>query len=41
MPPSGPELVTTAIQAASEIAHIGMSAGGRALKRAARRFPRP
>ena len=40
-PPSGPELVTTAIQAAGEIAHIGITVGGQVLKRAARRIPRP
>jgi hypothetical protein len=40
-PPKGPELVTTAIQAAGEIAHIGITVGGQVLKRAARRLPRP
>lgn len=40
-PPSGPELVTTAFQAAGEIAHIGITVGGQVLKRAARRIPRP
>jgi hypothetical protein len=40
-PPSGPQLVTTAIQAAGEIAHFGVSVGGQVLKRAARRIPRP
>jgi hypothetical protein len=40
-PPKGPELVTTAFQAAGEIAHIGITVGGQVLKRAARRIPRP
>jgi hypothetical protein len=40
-PPRGPELVTTAIQAAGEIAHIGITVSGQVLKRAARRIPRP
>jgi hypothetical protein len=40
-PPSGPQLVTTAIQAAGEIAQFGLSVGGRALRRAAGRIPRP
>jgi hypothetical protein len=40
-PPSGPELVTTGIRAAGELAQIGLSAGGRAIRRAARRIPRP
>jgi hypothetical protein len=40
-PPSGPQLVTTAIQAVGEIAQIGVTVGGQVLKRAARRLPRP
>src|SRR4051794_2567628 len=40
-PPRGTELVTTAIQAAGELAQIGLSAYGRALKRAVDRLPRP
>jgi hypothetical protein len=40
-PPSGSELVTTAIQAVGEIAQIGVTVGGQVLRRAARRFPRP
>jgi len=40
-PPSGTELVTTAIQAAGELAQIGLAAGGRALKSALGRLPRP
>jgi hypothetical protein len=33
--------VTTAIQAAGELAQIGLTAGGQALKRAVDRIPRP
>jgi hypothetical protein len=40
-PPRGTELVTTAIQAAGELAQIGLTAGGRAVKRAVDRIPRP
>jgi hypothetical protein len=40
-PPRGTELVTTAIQAAGELAQIGLTAGGQALKRAVDRIPRP
>jgi hypothetical protein len=40
-PPSGPELVTTAVQATAELAGIGLAAGARALRRAAARLPRP
>jgi len=40
-PPSGPELVTTAVQAAGELAQIGVSVGVRVIKRAASRLPRP
>ena len=39
--PRGTELVTTAIQATGELAHIGLSASGRVLKRAVGRLPRP
>ena len=39
--PRGADLVTTAVQAAGELAHIGLSAGGRALKSALGRLPRP
>jgi hypothetical protein len=39
--PTGAHLVTTAVQAAGELAHIGLSAGGRALKSALGRLPRP
>jgi hypothetical protein len=40
-PPQGPELVKTALQAAGEIAQIGITVGGQVLKRAAKRMPRP
>src|SRR3954454_15619610 len=40
-PPSGPELVTTAVQAAGELAQIGLKLSGRALKRAVDRLPKP
>ena len=39
--PRGAHLVTTAVQAAGELAHIGLAAGGRALKSALGRLPRP
>ena len=37
----GPDIVTTAVQAAGEIAQLGVSVGGQFLKRAAGRIPRP
>jgi hypothetical protein len=37
----GADLLTTAVQAAGELAQIGISASGRALKSALHRFPRP
>jgi len=40
-PPSGTELVTTAIQAAGELAQIGITVGGQVLKRAVKRLPKP
>jgi hypothetical protein len=40
-PPRGPEIVTTAVQAAGELAQIGAGLGGRLIKRAAKRIPRP
>lgn len=40
-PPTGTELVTTAIQAAGELAQIGLTVGGQALKRAVKRLPKP
>ena len=40
-PPRGTEIVTTAVQAAGELAQIGVTVGGQLLRRAARRIPRP
>jgi hypothetical protein len=40
-PPSGPEFVTTAVQAVGELAQIGLTVGGQVLRRAAKRLPRP
>ncbi len=40
-PPKGAELVTTAVQATGEQAKIGLTLGGQAIKRAARRLPKP
>jgi hypothetical protein len=40
-PPKGAELVTTAVQATGELAKIGLTLGSQALKRAARRIPKP
>jgi hypothetical protein len=37
----GPDLVMTAVQAAGEIAQLGVTVGGQLLKRAASRIPRP
>ena len=39
--PRGTDLVGTAVQAAGELAQIGIAAGGRALKSAIERLPRP
>ena len=39
--PRGAHLVITAVQAAGELAQIGLAAGGRALKSAFERLPRP
>jgi hypothetical protein len=39
--PKGTDLVGTAVQAAGELAQIGIAAGGRALKSALQRLPRP
>lgn len=39
--PKGGEILGTAVQAAAEIAEIGLSAGARALRRAVSRLPRP
>jgi hypothetical protein len=40
-PPSGTDIVTTAVQAAGELAQLGVTIGGQLLKRAAGRIPRP
>jgi hypothetical protein len=40
-PPRGTEIVTTAVQAAGELAQIGVTVGGQLLRRAVRRIPRP
>jgi hypothetical protein len=40
-PPRGTELVTTAIRAGGELTKIGLTLGGRVLKRAVDRLPRP
>jgi hypothetical protein len=40
-PPRGTELVSTAIRAGGELTRIGFSVGGRMLKRAVDRLPRP
>jgi hypothetical protein len=40
-PASGVELLGTAVQAAAELAEIGLSAGARALRNAIGRLPRP
>ena len=37
----GPDIVGTAVQAAGEIAQLGVAVGGQLLKRAASRIPRP
>jgi hypothetical protein len=39
--PTGVELVTTAVQAAGELTQIGLSLGGRLVKRAVGRLPKP
>ena len=39
--PSGVELVSTAVQAAGELAQVGLAIGGRILKRAVDRLPKP
>jgi len=39
--PSGTELVTTVVQAAGELAQIGLTVGGQILRRAAERLPKP
>jgi hypothetical protein len=40
-PPRGTELVTTAIRAGGELTRIGLSVGGRILKRTVDRLPHP
>jgi hypothetical protein len=40
-PPSGPEVVSTVVQAAVELAEIGLSVSTRAVRNALRRLPRP
>jgi hypothetical protein len=40
-PPSGTDLVGTAVQAAGEIAQLGLTLGTRALRDAVKRIPRP
>ena len=40
-PPRGTELVTTAIQAAGELAQIGLAVGGQVLRRAVDKLPKP
>jgi len=39
--PSGVELVTTAVQAAGELTQIGLTIGGKIVKRAVDRLPKP
>jgi hypothetical protein len=39
--PHGADLVGTAVQAVGELAQIGLAAGGRAIKSAIQRLPRP
>ncbi len=41
VPPSGTEIVGTAVHAAAELAEIGLTAGARALRNALSRLPRP
>jgi hypothetical protein len=40
-PPKGAELVTTAVQAAGELAQIGFTIGGQMVKRAVKKLPKP
>jgi hypothetical protein len=40
-PPSGTELITTVVQAAGELARIGLTLGTQIVKRAASRLPLP
>ena len=41
VPPSGAEILGTAVHAAAELAEIGLTAGARALRSAIARLPRP
>jgi hypothetical protein len=41
VPPSGTEILGTAVHAAAELAEIGLTAGARALRNAISRLPRP
>ncbi len=41
VPPSGTEILGTAVHAAAELAEIGLTAGARALRNALSRLPRP
>jgi hypothetical protein len=41
VPPSGAEILGTAVHAAAELAEIGLTAGTRALRNAIARLPRP
>jgi hypothetical protein len=40
-PPTGPQIVSTVVQAAAELVEIGLSAGARAVRDALGRLPRP
>ena len=39
--PGGQELVSTVVQAAGELASIGLTVGGQLIKRAVQRLPKP
>jgi hypothetical protein len=39
--PSGTELVTTVVQAAGELAQVGLTVTGQILKRAVQKLPKP
>jgi hypothetical protein len=41
VPPKGSDIVSTAVQAAAELAEIGLSVSARALRNAVSRLPRP
>ncbi len=40
-PPSGTDLVSTVVQAAGELAQVGLTVGGQILKRAVEKLPKP